>query len=112
MSRITDEYMRQKIAQTKEYCIVILKAGPNRHREGVDKIIWEHGRRNFALREEGVLPIVCPVADTSEVTGIGIFNAGIEKVRAIMDEDPGVREGVFVYEIHQCRSFPGDCLPG
>jgi hypothetical protein len=111
MTTVTDDYMRQKIAQTKEYCIVILKAGPNRHREGVEKIIWEHGRRNFALREEGVLSIVCPVADASEVSGIGIFNAGIDRVRAIMDEDPGVQEGVFVYKIHLCRSFPGDCLP-
>jgi hypothetical protein len=112
MTTVTDDDIRQRIAKTKEYCIVILKAGSNRHREGVEKIIWEHGRRNFALREEGVLSIVCPVADGSEVSGIGIFNAGIDRVRAIMDEDPGVREGVFVYEIHPCRSFPGDCLPG
>ncbi len=112
MTLITNEDMRKKMAQTKEYCVVILKAGPNRHIPGVEKIIWEHGRRNFALREEGELSIVCPVADGSEVSGIGIFNAGIDRVRAIMDEDPGVREGVFVHEIHPCRSFPGDCLPG
>ena len=112
MNPITDDFMRQKIAQTKEYCIVILKAGPNRHIERAGTIIWEHARRNFLLREEGLLPIVCPVADASEVTGIGIFNTGTDKVRAIMDEDPGVREGVFVYEVHPCRSFPGDCLPG
>ena len=112
MTTVTDDYMRQKIAQTKEYCIVILKAGPNRHIEQAGTIIWEHARRNFSLREEGLLPIVCPVADGSEVSGVGIFNAGTDQVRAIMDEDPGVREGVFVYEIHPCRSFPGDCLPG
>jgi hypothetical protein len=111
MTLITNEDMRKRMAQTKEYCVVILKAGPKRHKEGVGKIVWEHGRRNFALREEGVLSIVCPVADGSEVSGIGIFNVGIDRVRAIMDEDPGVREGVFVYEIHPCRSFPGDCLP-
>ena len=29
-----------------------------------------------------------------------------------MDQDPAVREGIFVYEAHPCRSFPGDCLPG
>jgi len=28
-----------------------------------------------------------------------------------MDADPREKEGVFVYEIHVCRSFPGDCLP-
>ena len=111
MTLITDEDMQKRMAQTKEYCVVILKAGPNRQIPGVGKIIWEHGRRNFVLREEGVLSIVCPVTDGSEVSGIGIFNAGIEEVKAIMDDDPGVREGIFVYEIHPCRSFPGDCLP-
>jgi hypothetical protein len=35
---------------------------------------------------------------------------GIE-VKKIMDEDPGVQAGVFVYEIHATRSFPGDSLP-
>jgi len=28
-----------------------------------------------------------------------------------MDEDPAVKEGIFTYELHPCRSFPGDCLP-
>jgi hypothetical protein len=112
MTDITDEYMRQMMTRTKEYSIVILKAGQDRHRDGVEKIIREHARRNFALRGEGLLSIVCPVADGSDVSGVGIFNAGIDRVREIMDGDPGVREGVFVYEVHPCRSFPGDCLPG
>jgi hypothetical protein len=28
-----------------------------------------------------------------------------------MDADPGVQAGVFVYEVHPVRSFPGDALP-
>ncbi len=111
MAKITDEYMRQMIAATKYYTIVILKHGPNYNMEGVEKIIWEHGRRNFSLKEEGLLPVVCPVSDGSEVSGIGIFNAGAEKVKTIMDEDPGVKRGIFIYEIHTCRSFPGSVLP-
>jgi hypothetical protein len=111
MTRITDDFMREMISKTKNYCIVILKAGPNRNAPGVEKIIWEHGRRNFALRADGVLPIVCPIADGSNISGIGIFNASVDEVKRIMDEDPGVKEGVFVYEIHVCRGFPGDCLP-
>ena len=79
--------------------------------EGVEKIIWEHGRRNFELRANGVLSIVCPVSDGSDVSGIGIFNAPVEEVKKIMDVDPGVQAGVFVYEIHACRSFHGDSLP-
>lgn len=112
MTTITDEFMRQRIAATRQYCVVILKAGPNRHVEGVEKIIWEHGRRNFELRADGVMPIVCPVNDGSDVSGIGIFNASVEEVKKIMDEDPGVQAGVFVYEVHACRGFPGDSLPG
>lgn len=108
---ITDDYMRQMLPTTKSYCIVILKAGPNKHEPGAEQIIWEHGRRNFALRADGVLAIVCPVNDGSEVSGVGIFNGSIEETKAIMDEDPGVKAGVFVYEIHPCRSFPGDSLP-
>lgn len=112
MTTITDEFMRQRIAATRQYCVVILRAGPNRHVEGVEKIIWEHGRRNFELRADGVMPIVCPVNDGSDVSGIGIFNASVEEVKKIMDEDPGVQAGVFVYEVHACRGFPGDSLPG
>jgi hypothetical protein len=111
MTSITDDFMRQMISGTKNYCIVILKAGPKRNLPGTDKIIWEHGRRNFALRANGILPIVCPVSDGSNVSGVGIFNADIDEVRLIMDEDPGVKEEIFIYEIHACRSFPGDSLP-
>jgi hypothetical protein len=111
MPEITDEFMLQMISRTRNYCVVILKAGPNRNTPGVEKIIWEHGRRNFALRAEGLLSIVCPVSDGSDVSGVGIFNADIDEVKSIMDEDPAVKEGVFVYEIHAYRSFPGDSLP-
>jgi hypothetical protein len=111
MADITDEFMSEMLTRARNYCIVILKAGPNKHMEGAEKIIWEHGRRNFVLRADGVLPIVCPVPDDSDVSGIGIFNASVEEVKKIMDEDPGVKAGVFVYEVHPCRGFPGSCLP-
>lgn len=110
MTEITDEYMKMMMPKTKEYCLVILKFGPNKAMKGVEKIIWEHGRRNFSLRADGLLTIVCPVRDGSEVQGIGLFNAGRDEVRSIMEEDPGVKAGVFVYDLHVCRSFPGDCL--
>ncbi|MGI8950560.1 MAG: hypothetical protein ACR2FN_03135 [Chitinophagaceae bacterium] len=111
MNTITNEYMKQKIAETKNYCIVILKSGHNINMPGVKDIIWEHGRRNFSLKAEGLLPIVCPVNDGTEVNGIGIFNASVDEVKKIMDDDPGVKQGVFIYEIHPCRSFPGASLP-
>jgi hypothetical protein len=111
METITDEFMREMLSTVRQYCVVLLLDGPNRNMDGAGKIIWEHGRRNFALRAEGVLSIVCPFSDSSNIAGMGIFNAPAEEVKKIMDEDPSVESGVFVYEIHPCRSFPGDSLP-
>lgn len=111
MTTITDEFMQQMLSTSRSYSLVILKPGPNKHMDGAEKIIWEHGRRNFALRADGILSIVCPISDGNNVSGIGIFNADVEEVKKIMDEDPGVKAAVFVYEVHACRSFPGDSLP-
>ena len=111
MQPITDEYMRQMSLTTKAYSLVLLKAGPKRHEPGVESIIWEHGRRNHALRVEGVLAIVCPINDGSDLSGLALFNAGPDETVRIMDDDPGVQAGVFVYEVHICRGFPGDRLP-
>ena len=109
---ITDDYMRSMLATTKTYTIVILRVGPNRRTEGADAIVWEHGRRNFVLRAEGRLAIVCPVMDDSDVVGLGIFATDADEARRIMDGDPAVEAGLFVYDVHPCRSFPGDALPG
>ena len=107
---ITNEFMQRMLATTKDYCVMILRQGPKSRQPGADKIVWEHGRRNFRLRAEGVLSIVCPVVDDSEIKGICIFDASVDETRRIMVEDPGVRAGIFVYETHSCRGFPGDSL--
>jgi hypothetical protein len=111
MQTITDEYMKEKLPTARGYTLVILKTNPKRKEAGVENIIWEHGRRNFALVAEGLMPIVCPVGDGGEVAGIGLFITGLEETRKMMDEDPGVKAGIFVYEVHACRGFPGACLP-
>lgn len=103
--------MKEMMAKTKIYSAVILKAGPNLNQQDASGIIWEHGRRNFELRAAGKLSIVCPVTDTSDVKGIGIFNVDQAELKQIMDNDPGVKAGIFLYEIHPVRSFPGDQLP-
>lgn len=111
MKKITDEWMMQMISQAKLYSIVLLKSGPNYWKPDNQPIIWEHARRNFALREEGLLSIVCPVSDETDLKGLGIFNATAEQTTEIMEGDPGVMAGVFIYEVHPARSFPGDSLP-
>ena len=108
---ITDEFMKEMLGKTKNYCIVILRDGPNCERQEAEKIIWEHGRRNFALRRDGVMPIVCPFVGESDVAGVEIFDKPVDEVRQLMEDDPAVKEGVLIYRIYRCKSFQGDCLP-
>jgi YCII-related domain len=111
VNEITDEFMLERLAQARAYTLVLLKATAKAAEPDSRQIIWEHGRRNFALRAEGKLAIVCPVSDDSELAGIGIFDATQEEVARILDGDPGVKAGIFTYELHPVRGFPGSELP-
>ena len=111
MKTFTDEEMGQLLPAAKSYSVVILKQGPNFGDDTAPGIIWEHGRRNYALRAAGLLSIVCPIRDATQVAGIGIFNAEPAATEQILRGDPAVQAGVLTYEIHPSRSFPGDALP-
>jgi hypothetical protein len=51
------------------------------------------------------------VSDQSSLDGLYIFDAPVNEVRRLMDDDPGVQVGLFVYEVHETRGLPGDSLP-
>ncbi len=108
---ITDEMMQEMLSKTKSYTLLILHGTEKLKEPGAEKFIREHGRRNFQLRADGLLSIVCPVRDGSGVSGIGIFNATPEETKKIYDDDPAVQAGYFTFEVHPCTSFPGDSLP-
>ena len=107
---ITDDYMHKRIGNAKAYSLLVLRPTPECFAPDAGPIIWEHGRRNMALQAAGIMPIVCPVGD-DEIAGIGIFNLAADEARAVMADDPGVRAGIFTFEVHPCRGFPGDALP-
>ncbi len=111
MAKLSNEEFESLRTRARSYCALLLKAGPNYQMPGARDIIYEHGRRNMELLLEGRLPIVCPVVDGGELKGLGLFNAEEDEVRRIMDEDPGVKAGIFVYETHPVRGFPGSALP-
>ena len=108
---ITDDMMWQGHATLRAYTLAIVKRGPAYDPPHSDPVIWEHGRRNYALRAAGLLSIVCPIIDGSPVAGVGIFNTDAAEVERIMQGDPAVQAGILTYEIHPTRSFPGDSLP-
>ncbi len=70
-------------------------------------MVWEHGRRNIALVDAGLLSIVLPVTDDSELAGLAVFDLPAADVTAVMDADPGV---IFTYDVHPVRGFPGSKL--
>ena len=114
---ITDDEFAQMRSTARPYTVMILKVGPKFVAPGPERddqvtgIIMAHGKRNARLHRAGLMPIICPIADGSGVTGIGVFNAGPDEVDRIMAADPGVIAGVFTYEVHASRSFPGSALP-
>ncbi|ATA28248.1 hypothetical protein MLM_1661 [Mycobacterium lepraemurium] len=111
MKVFTDEETGRLLTTAKPYSVVILKRGPGFGDESAAGVIWEHGRRNFGLRDDGVLAVVLPASDGSDVCGVGVFAATVDETTRIMGEDPGVAAGVFTYEVHACRGFPGGALP-
>jgi len=111
LPEITDETMLQGRASARAYTIVILTHGPAYATPGSDAIIWEHGRRNYALRAAGLLSIVCPIRDDTDTAGVGIFNTDPAGVEHILRGDPAIQAGVLTYAIHPAWSFPGDSLP-
>ena len=117
LPEVSDETMRMELARTIPYTVLILKAGPRFSPPGPDRdpevaaYIWRHGKRNFQLRNAGLLSVVCPVADGSEVVGCSVWAATPEDVERIYSQDPAVRAGILRYEIHPTRTFPGSTLP-
>jgi hypothetical protein len=108
---ITDAYMRSRLAASQSYTLLLIKRTPKFKRPEVDPIIWEHGRRNMALQQAGLMPIVCPARDQSDLAGICIFTVPRDRVAEIFTEDPGVKAGIFTFELHPVGGFPGSALP-
>ncbi len=108
---ISDDAMRARLAASAGYTLMLLHTTDTFTRPAADPIVWEHGRRNMALVDAGLLAVVLPVGDDSSLAGAGVFTCDPEATREIMNDDPGVRAGIFSYEVHPVRGFPGAALP-
>jgi len=113
---VTGEMLRDALQRTRPYTVCILKATPAYQPPGpareswVADLIWEHGKRNYALYLAGLMRIVCPIGDGSGTTGVGIFDADPDEADQMMRQDPGVKAGLFTYEIHATQTFPQSTL--
>lgn len=98
------------LGRSRIYSLVLLTPGPTPHPADRDQVVWEHGRRNFALREQGVMNLVGPITDDSDFRGMCILRTDQQEAEQIMAGDPAVQAGIFRFQIHPWRSFPGDAL--
>ncbi|OPX13137.1 hypothetical protein [Gordonia sp. i37] len=111
LPKITDQEMRTIIQYSQPYSVVVLRPGPKFGTPEAKDLIWEHSRRNFSLRAKGDLAVILGVTeDDSDIRGFGIFDKDVETTAKIMNDDPGVQAGVFEFDVHPVRGFPGDAL--
>jgi len=110
--KITMEQFAQVVAATRPYVVLILKAGPRYEMPSPERspeiqaVIGAHAMRNSAMQKAGLMPIVCPIADGSGVSGAGVFDLSLEDAARVMDGDPAIQQGVLTYELHPCFSLP------
>jgi hypothetical protein len=113
---VTDEMLRDALQRIHPYTVCILKAGPSYQEPGpareawVADLIWEHGKRNYALYLAGLMRIICPVGDGSGTVGVSIFDADPDQADQLMRQDPAVKAGLLTYEIHPTQTFPESTL--
>jgi hypothetical protein len=113
---ITDDYIKQRLAKARGYPTAFLKRGPNyrppetRPAEQA-KNVWEHVRRNMRLQAEGKKALVGPIEGGGDIVGLTVFLVGEAEARQLMEEDPAVQAGIFVYDLVTWHEFPGDGLP-
>lgn len=116
LPEVSESQLMAALAGTRPYTVVVLKAGPRYSPPGPNRdpevaaTILQHGVRNMRLRMAGLLRVVCPVADGSDVAGVGIFEATPEECDAIYSRDPAVMASILTYEIHPTRTFPDSSL--
>ncbi len=108
---IGDDAMRARLAGSTGYTMAVLWPTDRLVRPDVDPIIWAHGRRNMALIAQGVAPIITPAGAPGGPSGFALFTTDTDETRRILDDDPGVIAGIFTYELHPVRGFPGSTLP-
>lgn len=110
-SSITDERMLEVISNARRYTVSLLRRGRGWGVGDWESLIWEHGRRNIAMREAGILVITLPVPDSEEFAGVGVYTSDTSTVRKILEADPAIVNGILEFELLDAQGFPGDTLP-
>lgn len=97
----------------KPYFLVLLKKGPNRNQDSVTVVQIQKGHLENInrLAAAGKLNVAGPFLDDTEMRGIFIFDTGSEQeVKSFCENDPAVKAGRLIYEIHPWMTQKGTCF--
>ena len=94
----------------KTYYLALLRKGPRRDQDSITaaKIQDAHLANIRRLYNEGKLDLAGPFLDGGDLQGIFVLNvANMEEAKKLADEDPAVKAGRLILEIHPWMSQPG-----
>ena len=97
----------------KPYFLVLLKKGPNRNQDSTTaaRIQKAHLENINRMAAAGKLNVAGPFLDEGDLRGIFIFDSGNEdEVRKLVENDPAVKAGRLIYEIHPWMTEKGTCF--
>lgn len=98
----------------RQYVFVLLKAGPNRGQpeDEMQTIQDGHLAHLAKMQELGFLVMAGPMGDDSELRGICVYNVNnLEEVEKLVNEDPAIKSGRLIAEIHPWWAARGSSLP-
>jgi uncharacterized protein YciI len=105
--------------ELETYEMVLLRhtrQGRDFGQESTERIFREHLEYTLGLLASGEQIAAGPVSDDpapdADVCGLGLYQKGsLDAVRRLVDNDPGVRQGLYSYDVMTWRTAPGTIAP-
>jgi uncharacterized protein len=100
----------------EQYTLVLMKRGDHWNPDTPDfnDRMKEHGANMKKLIDEGRIAVAGPIAhsEPGELRGVVIFRVGMEQATKLVQDDPGVKAGLFNTEIHPWATGKGVLASG
>ncbi|MBN8695982.1 MAG: hypothetical protein J0L87_05590 [Bacteroidetes bacterium] len=93
----------EKKYEMKTYYMVFLKKGPNRDQDSatVTKLQEQHIAHLTKMADAGKMDLAGPFMDKGDIRGICVYNVATkEEAEKLANEDPMVKAGRLIVEIH------------
>jgi uncharacterized protein YciI len=97
----------------KTYYLVFLKKGPNRSQDTAtaNRLQEQHLAHLTKMYEEGKMDVCGPLLEDGDIRGICIYNVSTkEEAEKLANEDPMIKSGRLIAEIHPFYSAKGATL--